>query len=93
MRVSGGEPYVTTSNVRRPTKIDMGGNHMKGKKHTPDQVIAKLAEGDPPSCWYRPSCCLCVNRLRAGSYGSVNFLLLGALAGLTAFAGLSILPR
>jgi len=24
----------------------MGANHMKGKKHTPDQVIAKLAEGD-----------------------------------------------
>ncbi len=24
----------------------MGGNHIKGKKHTPDQVIAKLAEGD-----------------------------------------------
>jgi hypothetical protein len=24
----------------------MGGNHMKGKKHTPDQVTSKLAEGD-----------------------------------------------
>ncbi len=32
--------------MRGQTKIDMGGNHMKGNKHTLDQVIPKLAEGE-----------------------------------------------
>ena len=35
-----------TLNVRGPTIIDTGGNHMKSKRHTPEQVITKLAEGD-----------------------------------------------
>ena len=32
--------------MRGQTKIDMGENHMEGKKHTPDQVIAELTEGE-----------------------------------------------
>ena len=39
-------PGLSTLNVRMLTKIYMGGIFIKGKLHTPEQVIQKLAEGD-----------------------------------------------
>ena len=43
-----GPPEIcSTCNVSRSSKIDYGGtNNMKSKRHTPEQVIRKLAEGD-----------------------------------------------
>jgi len=49
-----GKPSASTRNVARPTKRDLGGRPILGQVAPPDQVIAKLAEGDRmPRRWYQ----------------------------------------